>query len=310
MLVIQSCLSTLTPRSLRAMHRCAWTTGVQNYVPPRTTRHLWQCKSSSSWAALEASQPAQLAACRFRTAPRPLTLCAMAGCNTSPTPPSAMLLPLSVLYVHGNPALQLQVEAVAEAPKTLTLDTRDLTLHKVTLLSGTAPAAEEGAAPAEQSLQYALADKHPVGCGWHSGMTSRFVAHCSCFTTHTKWPGASRLRMKPHHTTKHVTNCTAGLLSPVIVSCGLPTHIVLCHVLCYAVLCRLLCFGFCCSEPWQCVAHHPAPRGDRRLQGGPAASVSSVVQQGCVARVRCVCEQCVNCEHVASPVAVTTSAMV
>jgi hypothetical protein len=67
--------------------------------------------------------------------------------------------------------LQLQVEAVADAPKTLTLDTRDLTLHKVTLLSGS-PAAvaaaagavveEAGAHAAEQSLQYALADKHPV----------------------------------------------------------------------------------------------------------------------------------------------------
>ena len=64
--------------------------------------------------------------------------------------------------------LQLHVEAVADAPKTLTLDTRDLTLHKVTLLSGTQAAAaavteEKGAA--EQSLQYALADKHPVSAG-------------------------------------------------------------------------------------------------------------------------------------------------
>jgi hypothetical protein len=67
--------------------------------------------------------------------------------------------------------LQLQVEAVADAPKTLTLDTRDLTLHKVKLLSGSPAAAaaapgavveEAGATAAEQSLQYALAEKHPV----------------------------------------------------------------------------------------------------------------------------------------------------
>jgi hypothetical protein len=58
--------------------------------------------------------------------------------------------------------MQLQVEALAAAPKTLTLDTRDLTLQKVTLLSGTPPAAAAEAA-AEQSLQYALAEKHPVG---------------------------------------------------------------------------------------------------------------------------------------------------
>jgi hypothetical protein len=66
------------------------------------------------------------------------------------------------------PYLQLQVEAVADAPKTLTLDTRDLTLHNVTLLSGSgAPAAAAAAgvkesAGGQQSLQYNLADKHPV----------------------------------------------------------------------------------------------------------------------------------------------------
>lgn len=62
--------------------------------------------------------------------------------------------------------LQLQVEAVVDAPKTLTLDTRDLTFHKVALLSGsTAPAAaavSEEKGSAEQSLQYVLAEKHPV----------------------------------------------------------------------------------------------------------------------------------------------------
>jgi hypothetical protein len=59
--------------------------------------------------------------------------------------------------------LQLQVEAVADAPKTLTLDTRDLTLYKVALLSGFTGAAVTGKkGSAEQSLQYVLAEKHPV----------------------------------------------------------------------------------------------------------------------------------------------------
>jgi hypothetical protein len=55
---------------------------------------------------------------------------------------------------------------VADAPKTLTLDTRGLTIHSVRLLSGTAaaPAAavtdEKGAAAL--SLQHTLADAHEV----------------------------------------------------------------------------------------------------------------------------------------------------
>lgn len=82
--------------------------------------------------------------------------------------------------------LQLQVEAVADAPKTLTLDTRDLTLHKVTLLSGSpaavaaAPGAvveEAGAAAAEQSLQYALAEKHPVSMA--CALPRIGVQHCN-----------------------------------------------------------------------------------------------------------------------------------
>ena len=70
--------------------------------------------------------------------------------------------------------VQLQVEAVADAPKLLTLDTRDLTLHKVTLLNTPAAAAADAEAGStagtEQCLSYALAPKHEVrlSCSMHS----------------------------------------------------------------------------------------------------------------------------------------------
>jgi hypothetical protein len=82
--------------------------------------------------------------------------------------------------------LQLQVEAVADAPKTLTLDTRDLTLHKVTLLSGSTAAAAAAAAvteekgSAEQSLQYVLAEKHQVSACLPTNTARGFVC-CSGF---------------------------------------------------------------------------------------------------------------------------------
>lgn len=46
--------------------------------------------------------------------------------------------------------MQLHVEAVTEAPKELVLDTRDLTLHEVSLQ------------PSGEKLKYKLGDRHKV----------------------------------------------------------------------------------------------------------------------------------------------------
>lgn len=55
------------------------------------------------------------------------------------------------------------MEAVADAPKRLTLDTRDLTIHGVLLL---AAAVASPAAPEEgQPLSHSLGDKHEVWNG-------------------------------------------------------------------------------------------------------------------------------------------------
>lgn len=78
--------------------------------------------------------------------------------------------------------MQLQVEAVADAPRTLTLDTRGLTIHSVRLLSG-APAAaavteEKGAAA--QSLQHVLADAHEVSWPGPGGPVQLLAGHLPC----------------------------------------------------------------------------------------------------------------------------------